>query len=497
MKAKTIGLILAIFLLTITILACADGGTSSSGSSSGGGGEAVLKLLPDDTSLIFTMAVGEVTGGSVPESMTELFEERWEYYSLGGDDEIVTVDDIDKIVWAGSPEGEIVMLSGSQMNFEAISDWLADEDTNVERTSYQGEEIWGGDTVAMVLLQGDGYLVIGDTDAVKELLKVKARGTGSLAGDSENALKKAYEDAAKGWYVSVANDCDQFFSNLRSCEAYSITGSRGKEDFLVNVTYRFVFRSEQRAESQSLDVEDEIEEWNLRWDIDEVKTDGASVEVRMSGDEEDFIPRWLAINIIPTPPPLPRAAPKSDSNTSTGASATAPGQTRTAPAAASQEEVVPWPPGEPTMAPPQFYDSDSGMGSVDGPEASWERLDSCLVELRSTGSLVGKWDGSCYSPRTGLQAHYYTFSLPRDAFVEITVSPDDAGYRTSMEGHFERVSGQVVVLAGEGMDGEVLVEDNYQYRDVLPAGTYTIEATHKNDGELFPVEYFELRFSVE
>ena len=503
MNAKTVGMIFAIFLLTIPILAC-DGigvGSEDSGGSSGAtsrivAADAVLKLLPDDTSLIFAMVAGEVTGGSVPERMAELFEERWESYSLGGDDEIVTVDDIDEIVWAGTPEGEIVMLSGSQINFEAISDWLADEDTNVGRTSYQGEDMWGGDTVVMALLQSDGYLVIGDTDAVKEVLKVKARGTGSLADDSENALKKAYEDAAKGWYVSVANDCDEFFSNLRSCEAYSITGYRGKEDYLVNVTYRFVFRNEQRAESQSLDIEDEIEDWNLRWDIDEVKADGASVEARMSGDEEDFIPRWLAINIIPTPPPLPKAAPESrrTNGTTTGSAS---GQPTAAPAATNQEKVVPWPPGEPTMAPPEFWDSTTGFGSVDGPEARWERLDSCSVELRSTGSLVGKWDGSCYSPRTGIQAHYYTFSLPRDAFVGITVSPNDADYRTSMAGQFDRVSGQVVILAGEGMNGEVLVEDNYQYRDVLPAGTYTIEATHKNDGELFPVEYFELTFFVE
>lgn len=54
MNAKTIGMIFAIFLLTIPVLACADGGSSGSGSSSGassrvGGEDAVLQLLPDDT----------------------------------------------------------------------------------------------------------------------------------------------------------------------------------------------------------------------------------------------------------------------------------------------------------------------------------------------------------------------------------------------------------------------------------------------------------------
>ena len=494
MNAKTIGMIFAVFLLTAPLLACADGGSSGSSSSGSGSSKSSgpLELLPDDTTRLEVLKVGDILGGGAPESFEERFETQWERYSLG--DDIVTIDDISEMVQAYSKDGGILMLSGSQIDFAGIRDWLTSDEENIERISYQGQDLWGDDSRGMVLL--DGYLIQGDTEALKEVLKVKARGTGSLNQASDNSLKQAHEEARAGWYVMASENCDEFSSDLRSCEAYSITGGPGKEDYLVAVSYRFQFRSEQRAESQALDIEDLIDDQNWDIDLDEVKADGTSVEAQLSGDEEDFHLDWLVnYRDMGVPPPLPKAAPKSDSNTTTGTTtASASGQPR---AGTSQEKVVPWPPGEPTMAPPQFYDSDTGMGSVDGPEASWERLDSCLVELRSTGSLVGKWDGSCYSPRTGLQAHYYTFSLPRDAFVEITVSPDDAGYRTSMEGHFERVSGQVVVLAGEGMDGEVLVEDNYQYRDALPAGTYTIEATHKNDGELFPVEFFELRFNLE
>ena len=156
----------------------------------------MLKLLPKDVTRIQVAAADAITGGSVPETMTDLFEGTWKNYSLGGEDEIVTVDDVGKVVWAISPEGGVVMLGGSRIDFDAIGQWLADEETNIGKTSYQGQEMWGNDSVAMVLLQTDGYLVFGDTDAVKELLKVKARGTGSLSDDSENSLKKAYEDAA-------------------------------------------------------------------------------------------------------------------------------------------------------------------------------------------------------------------------------------------------------------------------------------------------------------
>ena len=231
MNAKTTGLILLAFLLILPILACAaDSGSSgggSGGTSSRVGSGNLLNLLPKDVSLIQVMAADEITGGSAPESMTGLFEATWNDYSLGGDDEIVTVDDVDQVVRALSPDGGIVMLSGSLIDFDAIGQWLADEDTYVEKTSYQGEEMWGDHRVAMVLMQSDGYLVVGDTDAVKELLKVKARGTGSLAEDSENELKQAYEEAAAGWYVSASSECDEFSADLRSLLLHREQGKGG------------------------------------------------------------------------------------------------------------------------------------------------------------------------------------------------------------------------------------------------------------------------------
>ena len=138
MNAKTIGLILAIILLTIPVLAC--GGTGGGSDDSGDGGatsrvggddDEVLKLLPEDTTRIRVAAADAITGGSVPESMAGLFEAEWERYSLGGEDEIVTIDDIGKIVWAYFPDGAIMMLGGSRMDFVAINQWLADEDTNI------------------------------------------------------------------------------------------------------------------------------------------------------------------------------------------------------------------------------------------------------------------------------------------------------------------------------------------------------------------------------
>ena len=57
------------------------------------------------------MVADEITGGFVPESMTDLFEGTWQDYSLGGDDEIVTVDDVDQVVWSLSSAAMVLMQS--------------------------------------------------------------------------------------------------------------------------------------------------------------------------------------------------------------------------------------------------------------------------------------------------------------------------------------------------------------------------------------------------
>ena len=70
MSAKSILLLFLVSLLSISLLACADGGSSSSGSNIGGGAKSSgpLELLPDDTVRLEVLKVGDILGGAVPES---------------------------------------------------------------------------------------------------------------------------------------------------------------------------------------------------------------------------------------------------------------------------------------------------------------------------------------------------------------------------------------------------------------------------------------------
>ena len=414
MNTKTVGMIFAIFLLTIPILACVGGGSSGSGSGSATSSKSSghLELLPDDTVRLEVLKVGDILGGAVPESFETQFESQWEPYSLG--DDIVTIDDISEMVRAYSKDGEILTLSGSQIDFAGVRDWLSDEDEgNVERTSYQGQDLWGDDRRGMVIL--DGYLIQGDTEALKEVLKIKARGEGSLNQASDNSLKKAYEDARAGWYVLASENCDEFSGSLRSCEGYSITGGQGEEDYLVDVTYRFQFRSEQRAESQALDIEDLIDDQNWDIDLDEVKADGTSVEAKASGDEEDFRTEWLvSYHGIGTPSPLPTAVPD-ESTTSNGTNtARTSGQPTAAPTAAPAPAAAITTAAPAPTAAPRAIESMSNLeiareimrcGIDNGREAAIELVSlygsqteaaRFMTEISSRADLIQGYREECY-----------------------------------------------------------------------------------------------------
>ena len=101
---------------------------------------------------------------------------------------------------------------------------------------------------------------------------------------------------------------------------------------MVDVTYRFLFRSEPRAEDQALDIEDWLDDTGWDIDLEEVQADGTSVEAKASGDEEDFRTEWLAgYRGVRTPAPLPTAVPDESSTSNGTNTARASGQTRAAP----------------------------------------------------------------------------------------------------------------------------------------------------------------------
>ena len=304
MRANTIAITIFVLLFTFPILAC--GGASSSG-----GSDVPLHLLPDDTDLVEVLSVSEILGGDVPEVLEQEFDTLWETFSVG--DDHLLINDVEKLFRVLSKDGVFLIISSSQLDFLETREWLADQDSGIESTSYQGEDLWESAGQAMVLLESDGYLITGDTEAIKNLLKVKARGEGSLDQDDENVVRQALDDAGAGWYTMAGKNCGGAWSELRGCVAYSITGSTGDKKFEAAVTYRFRFRSESRAEDQELEVEDLLDDWLGRGADLETDSSGTTISVVATADQEDFQTRWLGGYVNQPPPPLPgKTSPETD-----------------------------------------------------------------------------------------------------------------------------------------------------------------------------------------
>ncbi len=286
-----LNIVLVILLSLLTALwigACAP----TSGSSPNSLADA-LNLLPEDVTRIDEFAVNEILGGRVPEVFTEKFEADWDWVTFG---DAMAIDDVDNFVAAVTPNGSVGLFSG-QLDIVGIGAWLDEdeEDEGWERLSYHGRDFWQATRNAVAFLEGEGYMVYGDIALVKDIIRVKKRGSGSLAEDPESKLVQALDDAS-GWYVwGKEVDCSRAFgSNLRSCEAYVVSAGPGDEEYLVEITYRFLFRTERRAEDAEFKVEDTIDDLlEGRADLEEIKVRGKIVEVKATADMEDFRNKWI------------------------------------------------------------------------------------------------------------------------------------------------------------------------------------------------------------
>ena len=128
--------------LPFAVAACATADNPSGGERASS--SAPLTLLPDDTTRLEVLTVSAIVGGGVPEALENWFDDEWEPFTLG--DDILTGEDIGTLVRAVTRDGRILLMSGGQIDFAGIRDWLDDEETNIGKTPYQDEEMWGDES---------------------------------------------------------------------------------------------------------------------------------------------------------------------------------------------------------------------------------------------------------------------------------------------------------------------------------------------------------------
>ena len=260
--------ILAACLLLVT--ACGGGDSLPSGP---------LGLVPDDSSSVTVMDVEQILKGDGPDAIVDRLEDLEDDVDVIG----VDVNDLTTLVYAN----RLLIMEGD-IDFEEVRDELDDADYDDDR--YQGHEFWEQGRLwveSAALLEDRNQIVIGDVDAVKDVLKALNRGSGSLLDDADSDLGRALKRAGGGWVVSARKECRSY--DVRGCNAIGTAIHKGDEDYVVQFTAAYLFRNERTAESEMGDLEDEIDDSLSRdFDIEEVRQDGEFVIVTISVDEDDW-----------------------------------------------------------------------------------------------------------------------------------------------------------------------------------------------------------------
>ena len=264
----TAGFAITLLLMSLVVFSSAVGCNSSRGGA--------LELIPDDVTRVVVWDVETILDGDVPSREADRFEDAWEddLEEFG-----MFLDDIGTMVQASGDDGTVWILDGD-FDFTQIRDDLDDQD--YEDGEYRGYELWTygyGFVDSAAFLEKEGYVLMGGEEAVKNVLKSHSRGSGFLLDDDDTDLGRALQKVGDGWFVVAEENCDVPL-DIRGCEAGGAAVTRGEESWSVNITSAFLFRNERTAESESRDLEDELD--------GEVAVDGRFVVITATADEDEL-----------------------------------------------------------------------------------------------------------------------------------------------------------------------------------------------------------------
>ena len=208
---------------------------------------------------------------------------------------------LETLLWLGGPGGPITAQrlvygrgpdSGNdglwavqgEFDLEDYRDYL--EDSGFDDDSYRGYELWEGGSAAYSLLEDWNIVLAGDTPLVKEVLREVNRGEGRRFDAGATLSGAALERAGDG-LISLASEshCERFA--VRGCEAVGWTLRGGREDYLFEIRWAFLFSTERRARTGVNAIEDHLD--NLPTvESARVEADGEFVVAETIIDEDDF-----------------------------------------------------------------------------------------------------------------------------------------------------------------------------------------------------------------
>ena len=256
----------------------------------GGGGSqtpildsAEYAVTMDVSALLASSEIPALTGSlgiglpsdSLLEDPAEWKEELRDDYEDLGFEPADSISSVARVSYAGSASYSYV---GGGFDFAAYRNKL--DDDGAEEGGYRGFEVWDSGSRTRAILEDRELAVVGDEEAVKDVLKAFDRGEG-FANETD-PLKRALDKTGGGLVARASANCQdaaifRFSSSACKAVAESVKGGDAGKTEIVGV---YLFSSERRAQSGLDDVEDLLHEANMDADFEEIKADGEFVTYR-------------------------------------------------------------------------------------------------------------------------------------------------------------------------------------------------------------------------
>ena len=256
----------------------------------GGGGSqtpildsAEYAVTMDVSALLASSEIPALTGSlgiglpsdSLLEDPAEWKEELRDDYEDLGFEPADSISAVARVSYAGRRSYSYI---AGGLDFAAYRNKL--DDDGAEEGGYRGFEVWDSGSRTRAILEDRELAVVGDEEAVKDVLKAFDRGEGFA--DETDPLKRALDKTGGGLVARASANCQdaavfRFSSSACKAVAESVKGGDAGKTEIVGV---YLFSSERRAQSGLDDIEDLLHEASMDADFEEIKADGEFVTYR-------------------------------------------------------------------------------------------------------------------------------------------------------------------------------------------------------------------------
>lgn len=264
---KRCALLILLTTVLVSMLACGFIGGSSP--------EGPERMVPDSALELLLVDVGETAL-----SRTDLPAEL--------EDDVATLENFGDVLQYAKislPTGQLT-ITGGDFDFEDIRNELREGSyTTTTYREYSFLESADGNQAA-ALLEEDGFLVLGDFDAVIDVLRDNSRDTGLLWNDDEGELKQAMDLTGEGLLATAGRNCQ--LENNVGCRAVAWTFSRGEDRrTVIEGIAALLFRDSGAAAGAAAAIERSIGT-NELMRLTEILTEDATITLKVDVKRDDF-----------------------------------------------------------------------------------------------------------------------------------------------------------------------------------------------------------------